>query len=129
MAGNDLSAGLHRGSDNQKSAAVPRPLDKPDLYCHCDAMTTTKDDRLQIRVEPKAKHLLEEAAAASHLTVSAFVLQAAEMRADQVLLDRETIRLSPRAAATFANALAEPATVNERLAKALVRPRGFTWAD
>lgn len=92
-------------------------------------MTTTKDDRLQIRVEPKAKRLLEEAAAASHLTVSAFVLQAAEMRADQVLLDRETIRLSPRAAATFANALAEPATVNERLAKALARPRGFTWVD
>ncbi len=92
-------------------------------------MTTTKEDRLQIRVEPKAKRLLEEAAAASHLTVSAFVLQAAEMRADQVLLDRETIRLSPRAAAAFANALAEPATVNERLAKALARPRGFTWAD
>ncbi|HUC03857.1 MAG TPA: DUF1778 domain-containing protein [Acidimicrobiales bacterium] len=76
VAGNDLSAGLHGGSD------------KPDLYCHCDAMTTTKDDRLQIRVEHKAKHLLEEAAAASHLTVSAFVLQAAQMRADQVLLDR-----------------------------------------
>ena len=89
----------------------------------------TKEDRLQIRVEPKTKHLLEEAAAASHLTVSAFVLQAAGMRADQVLLDRETIRLGPQAAATFASALAEPATVNERLATALNRPRGFTWAD
>ena len=92
-------------------------------------MATTQEDRLQIRVEPKAKRLLEEAAAASHLTVSAFVLQAAEMRADQVLLDRETIRLSPRAAAAFASALAEPATVNKRLAKALTRPRDFTWAD
>ena len=121
--------GTAPGLGEAKVARCAASLDELGVYCHCDAMATTKEDRLQIRVEPKAKRLLEEAAAASHLTVSAFVLQAAEMRADQVLLDRETIRLSPRAAATFANALAEPATVNERLAKALVRPRGFTWAD
>ncbi|MDA8076500.1 MAG: DUF1778 domain-containing protein [Actinomycetota bacterium] len=92
-------------------------------------MSVTKEDRLQIRVSPKAKRLLEEAAQVSHLSVSAFVLQAAEMRADEVLLDQETVHLSPRAAATFSAALAQPAAVNRRLVDALTRPRGFVWAD
>lgn len=92
-------------------------------------MSETKEDRLQIRVSPKAKRLLEEAAQASHLTVSAFVLQAADMRADQVLGDQGTVRLSPRAAAVFSASLAEPAAVNRRLVDALGRPRGFVWAD
>jgi len=44
-------------------------------------MSTTKDQRLQIRVGPADKALLERAAAASHLNVSAFVLQAAAAKA------------------------------------------------
>jgi uncharacterized protein (DUF1778 family) len=92
-------------------------------------VSTTKDDRLQIRVAPDRKRVLEEAAETSHLTISAFVLQAAEMRADEVLLDRAAIRLSQSAAKAFAEALAHPAEVNERLASALRRPRRFTWID
>ena len=88
---------------------------------------TTKDDRLQIRVSPERKRALEEAAESSHLSVSAFVLQAAEMRADEILLEREMIRLAPDAARAFAVALEEPESVNERLARALSRPPGFSW--
>jgi uncharacterized protein (DUF1778 family) len=73
--------------------------------------------------------VLEEAARASRLSVSAFVLQAAEERADEVLLDRRTIQLSPEAAAAFAVALERPARVNERLADILQRPRRFSWID
>jgi len=40
-------------------------------------MSMTKEERLQIRVGPADKALLERAAAASHLNVSAFVVQAA----------------------------------------------------
>jgi uncharacterized protein (DUF1778 family) len=92
-------------------------------------MATTKDDRLQIRVDPIDKSLLERAAAAAHLNVSAFVLQAAAARAEEVLAERPSIRLGAGAAAAFAEALARPAQVNERLAVALHRPRKFTWLD
>ncbi|MHB1784272.1 MAG: type II toxin-antitoxin system TacA family antitoxin [Acidimicrobiales bacterium] len=91
--------------------------------------STTKDDRLQIRVAPERKRLLEEAAESSHLSVSAFVLQAAEMRADEILLERQMLRLAPDAARAFAVALGQPASVNERLATALQRPRLFDWID
>jgi len=92
-------------------------------------MSTTKDDRLQIRVAPARKRVLEEAAETTHLSVSAFVLQAAEMRADEVLLDRDTVRLSSGAAKAFAEALDRPAEINERLASAMKRPRKFSWLD
>lgn len=92
-------------------------------------MTTVRDERLQIRVKPADKSRLERAAATAQLSLSAFVLQAAEARASEVLADRPTISLSPDAAAAFSRALAEPARVSERLATALRRPRSFQWLD
>jgi uncharacterized protein (DUF1778 family) len=92
-------------------------------------MSTTKEDRLQIRVGPADKALLERAAAASHLNLSAFVVQAAASKAEEVLAERSSIRLSTRAAAAFTEALERPAEVNHRLARALRRRRKFTWVD
>lgn len=48
---------------------------------------------------------------------------------DRVLAERSVISLSPNAAQAFSDALAQPAAVNERLAAALGRPRGFRWVD
>ena len=106
-----------------------RGLDPPQWYCHCDAMSVTKDERLQIRVDPAEKRLLERAAAASHVSVSAFVLQSAAAQAAEVLAERQLIELSPEAAAAFNEALDAPATVNQRLASALKRSRKFRWID
>ena len=92
-------------------------------------MATVKDERLQIRVDPSDKSLLERAAAASHLNVSAFVLQAAATRAEEILAERHTIRLDARAASAFSEVLQRPARVNKRLAKALQRPHNLTWLD
>jgi uncharacterized protein (DUF1778 family) len=88
-----------------------------------------KDDRLQLRVDAVAKRRLEEAAAETHLTVTAFVLQAANRAADHVLAERQTIHLSPDAATAFAEALSRPAEVNQRLATALQRAAKFSWLD
>ena len=88
-----------------------------------------KDERLQIRVGPDSKRRLEAAAAASHLSVSAFVLQAAESRADQMILDRQVITLTAEAADAFSEALLRPAKVNKRLSAALGRPLKFRWID
>jgi len=92
-------------------------------------MAVTKDERLQIRVDPAEKRLLERAAEASHVSVSAFVLQSAAAQAAEVLAERQFIELSPGAAAAFTEALDEPATVNRRLASTLERPRKFRWLD
>jgi uncharacterized protein (DUF1778 family) len=98
-------------------------------YCHCKYITNLKAERLQIRVDPADKALLERAAAVAHLNVSAFVVQAAAARAEQVLAERPSIRLSSEAAAAFSEALERPAGVNERLARALRRKRKFAWLD
>ena len=92
-------------------------------------MASTKDDRLQVRVDPAEKRLIERAAAASHLNVSAFVVQSAASRAEEVLAERPVIALSEEAARAFSEALQAPAAVNERLAGALRRPRKFQWLD
>ena len=92
-------------------------------------MTSMKDDRLQLRVDATSKRRLEEAAAEAHLSVSAFVLQAASQAADIVLAERQAIHLSPDAAAVFTEALNHPARVNERLAATLKLPAKFTWLD
>lgn len=104
-------------------------LDIWSLYCHCEYMSSLKADRLQIRVDPADKALLERAAAATHLNVSAFVVQAAAAKAEEVLAERPSIRLSPEAAVVFSQALEQPARVNERLAQALHRRRKFEWID
>lgn len=92
-------------------------------------MSVTKDERLQIRVDPAEKRLLERAAEASHVSVSAFVLQSAAAQAADVLAERQLIELSPDAATAFIEALERPATVNRRLATALKRQRKFRWLD
>jgi uncharacterized protein (DUF1778 family) len=92
-------------------------------------MTVVREQRLQIRVDSQRKQLLERAADATHQNLSAFVLQAASRHAEEVLAERSAIQLSPQAAKAFNEALARPATVNERLAVALDRPRSFRWVD
>ncbi len=87
----------------------------------------TKEDRLQIRVDPASKRLLEQAAAASHLSVSAFVLQAAALQAEQLLAERELLQLRVDAAEAFSAALEQPGVVNQELLQALTRPRKFDW--
>lgn len=99
------------------------------LYCHSEYMALVKEDRLQIRVGAQDKQLLERAARASRQNLSAFVMSAAALHAEEVLAERSVISLSPEAAQAFSDALARPATVNERLAATLDRPRGFRWVD
>lgn len=65
----------------------------PQTYCQCEG-TDLKEQRLQIRIDSAAKRRLELAAANSGLTVSSFVLRAAEARAHEVLADSGVPQLS-----------------------------------
>lgn len=106
-----------------------RLLTTEPAYCHSEYMASVKEGRLQIRVDPQEKQLLERAATITHQNLSAFVLRAAALRAEEILAERTVIPLSPRAAQAFSEALAQPASVNRRLAAALERPRKFRWID
>jgi uncharacterized protein (DUF1778 family) len=90
-------------------------------------MSGAKVGRLQLRVDEAEKRRLEDAAAVAHLSTSAFVLQAAHAKADEVLAERDRIPLSAEAAEAFAAALAAPASINDRLADALARPVEVQW--
>lgn len=92
-------------------------------------MSSTKEQRLQVRIDPRRKRMLERAAEATHQSLSAFVLQAASTQAEEILAEPRLVELSPEASRAFTEALAEPARVNERLAAALERPREFRWID
>ncbi len=92
-------------------------------------VATVNEDQLEIALDRSVRELLVRAATASHLSVPSFVLQAAAQRAEEVLLERAVIALSPRAADGFAEALAAPGRHNERLADALQRSLRFVWAD
>lgn len=92
-------------------------------------MAELRDERLQLRVDRRAKRRLEEAAEASHLSLTAFVVQAASQQADQVLADQAVIHLSPEAAKNFLEVLDSPRDFNEVLYKAMHRPVRTEWLD
>ncbi|MGH2856778.1 MAG: DUF1778 domain-containing protein [Solirubrobacteraceae bacterium] len=56
-------------------------------------------------------------------------MQAAASRAEEVLAERSSIRLSAEAATAFTDALERPAEINDRLSSAMRRTRTFSWLD
>jgi uncharacterized protein (DUF1778 family) len=109
--------------NDERSAARSRsPVGQRRVYCHGEYIAIVKEQRLQIRVDPQRKQLLERAADATHQNLSAFVLQAASQYAEEALAERSVIEVSPHAVQAFSDALAQRARVNERLEAALDRP-------
>jgi hypothetical protein len=68
-------------------------LDRSATCCQCER-TEAKETRLQIRIDSAAKRRLEQAADAIYLTLSSFVLQAAEQRAERVLARRRVVHMT-----------------------------------
>ena len=54
----------------------------------------TKTERVQVRIDPVAKHMLERAAALANTTVSAFVVNNALEAADRLISKRERLAIS-----------------------------------
>jgi uncharacterized protein (DUF1778 family) len=68
-----------------------------------------KDQRLNIRITAEAKSLLEEAADATSMSASAFVVQAALRSAQEVLADQTRFTLPPETWTQFTALLNRPA--------------------
>ncbi|WP_170161066.1 type II toxin-antitoxin system TacA family antitoxin [Methylocaldum marinum] len=66
---------------------------------------TTPYERIDLRISPEIKALIVRAAATAGVSVSAFLLDAAQERAKQVLSRAELMTLSPRDREAFFTAL------------------------
>jgi len=84
--------------------------------------TRRKEDRLEIRLEPERRRLLAEAAEASGMTVSAFVLTRATEAAREVLTDRTVFVLPSDRWDAFVELLERHVRPMPGLAAFLARP-------
>ena len=78
----------------------------------------TKTERVQIRIDPMAKHMLERAAALANTTVSAFVVNNALEAADRLISKRERLAISQQDWNRFFDALVDPPKPNASLRRA-----------
>ncbi len=83
--------------------------------------TATKESRLNIRCNSRARQLLDKAATYSHVSVSEFVLSHALASAEKVVLENESITLRADDFRAFLAALDKPAKPNAALKKAYKR--------
>ena len=84
--------------------------------------TRRKDDRLELRLEPANRRLLDEAAAATSVSVSSFVLTHATEAAREVLADRASFVLPDDGWDAFTELLDRDARPMPGLAAFLARP-------
>jgi len=82
---------------------------------------TTKEGRLHIRCDKRARRLLDKAAGYAHVSVSEFVLSHALASAEQVVQAQESITLTPKDFQAFLAALDAPAKPNAALKRAFKR--------
>lgn len=89
------------------------------------ATLETRDEKLDLRLTATAKRVLQTAAAASHRSVSEFVLESALSRAEETLPDRQHFGLNAEQWTQFQTALNAPPRALPRLAKLLREPSIF----
>lgn len=80
---------------------------------------TAKRDRLNLRIKPEVRGLIDRAAQALGKSRTEFILEAATRAAEEALLDQTLVRVSPQAYADFLERLELPAVANERLQKTM----------
>ena len=81
-----------------------------------------RSNKLDIRITPEAKRLLQQAAEERHTTISQFVLDSALASARSVLAERSLIELGADDWATFMTALDAPPRRHPRMERLLKEP-------
>lgn len=85
----------------------------------------TRSEKMDLRLTPSAKRVLQTAALAAQQSVSEFVLESALARAAETLPDRQRFGLDAEKWAAFQQALDQPPPPAPRLAKLLKQPSVF----
>lgn len=83
-------------------------------------------DTLNLRIPSADRNLIDQAAAALGATRTDFILRAARRAAEETLLDRAVLCVSPEAYEEFLRRLEAPAQPNERLRKTMQAPTPWT---
>lgn len=84
---------------------------------------TTPYERIDLRTSPEIKELIVRAASTAGVSVSAFLLGAAQERARQILSETELMTLSPRDWDAFFIALDQTEKPRPKLSAAMQRHR------
>ena len=79
----------------------------------------THRDTLNLRIKPEVRGLIDRAASVAGKTRTDFVLDAARRAAEEALLDRTVLAVSPEAYAAFLARLDEPPKPNDRLRRTM----------
>lgn len=85
-------------------------------------MSSQRSDKLDIRISPEAKRMLQEAARERHTTISEFVIDSALSAAQEVLAERTRMGLTSRQWAAFMAALDAPAQRHPRMERLVKEP-------
>lgn len=86
------------------------------------AVRRSNRESLNIRIKPEERGLIDRAAQARGQNRTDFILDAARKAAEETLLDRSLITVSPKAYAEFLARLDAPPAPNERLRRTLRAP-------
>ena len=81
-----------------------------------------RSEKLDIRLTPEAKRILQQAARQRHTTLTQFVLDSALDSASAVLAERSRLSLNPEQWTAFMTALDAPPREHPRLARLLNDP-------
>ena len=84
--------------------------------------TSAKRDTLNLRIKPGERSLIDQAARSLGKNRTDFVLDAARRAAEEALLDRAMVSVTPEAYAEFLARLDAPPQPNERLRRAMQTP-------
>jgi uncharacterized protein (DUF1778 family) len=95
---------------------------KPPKSASIAAARIAKRDTLNVRIKAEDRGLIERAASSVGKTRTDFVLDAVRRAAEDALLDRTLIRMTPANFANFQAALDDPSPPNAKLRSALQRP-------
>src|ERR1017187_6786189 len=83
-------------------------LDGDEVMANSAAATERRTEKLDVRVSTAAKAKLQAAAAASHRSMSDFVMESALARAEETLVERRTFGLNAESWTAFQAALSAP---------------------
>jgi len=81
--------------------------------------TKARRDTLNLRIPSAARSLIDRAAQSAGKTRTDFILEAARRAAEEELLDRALLVVSPEAYGEFLKRLDSPAQPNERLRRTM----------
>lgn len=81
--------------------------------------TKTRRETLNLRIPPAERSLIDRAAGSAGKTRTDFILEAARRAAEEALLDRALMVVSPKAYGEFLKRLDSPAQPNKRLQRTM----------